>query len=140
MKFNIPLFIVLLTLVGLFSGCEINLSTASISNVKMCSQVYDNECPSDNPLFTSTTAEIYVSCHLRHAPENTNVQFSWYYLADQEYLIDEVILSSGEQLGPLHLQSGLSKPNNAWPVGEYEVRIQIMGTEKEVIIKKFRIE
>lgn len=140
MKFRIQSIIFLLTITFLICGCEINLSTATISNVRMCSQVYDNECPSDNPFFTSTTADIYVSCNLRHAPENTNVRFSWYYLADQEVLIDEVILSSGEQLGLLHLQSGLSKPNNAWPVGEYEVRIQIMGTEKAVIIKKFRIE
>ncbi len=125
----------------LFSACEINLSTARITDVKMCTSLSDNQCLADNNSFTTNEAEIYISCTLKNAPENTDVQFSWLYMAQQDpFTIDQVVLSSGDQLGSLQLQSSLSKPNNGWPRGAYEVQIQIMGTEKAVIVKQFIVE
>ena len=131
---------VAIAFIMLISSCEFNFNTANIDDVKICTSIYDNQCPTDNPNFSTGTPEIFVSCHLNNPPNNTNVKFSWIYYGQSKITIDEVTLNSGEQMGTLNLQSSLSRPNNGWPVGEYEVVITILGTEKEAIVKKFTVQ
>jgi hypothetical protein len=76
---------------------------------------------------------------LHNAPNDTKVQFAWYYLGQDRIAIDAVTLSSGDEIGSLKMNSSLNRPNKGWPSGEYEVVITILGTEKEPIIKKFSI-
>jgi len=133
--------ITLLAAAALFmTGCEFNYSSANIDNVKMCTSISDNQCNSDNPNFTPVTPEIYVSCQLKNAPENTNVEFAWFYLGQQKIKIDAVTFNSGDLIGTVNMQSSLSRPNNGWPVGEYEVVISIPGTEKDPVVKKFSVQ
>ena len=122
------------------SSCNFNSAHIDIDDVKMCTIITDNQCLSDHPVFSPSTEEIYVSCQLKNAPENTNIEFSWYYLGKQKIKIDAVTLNSGNKLGTLDLQSSLSRPNNGWPAGEYEVSIKILDTEKEPVIKKFNVK
>lgn len=137
MKKIIPVFGLLLA-VFVFNSC--NFSTANVDEVKMCTSITDNQCVSDKPVFDVNTPEIYVSCHLNNAPENTEVEFAWFYLGDDRIAIDALKINSGDQIGTLNLQSSLSKPNNGWPVGDYEIVITILGTDKEPIIKSFWIK
>jgi len=122
------------------TSCEFNFSTANIDDVKMCTSINDNQCGSDNPNFTPSTPEIFISCHLKNAPENTEVEFAWFFYGQEKIAIDVVKLNSGDQIGTLNLQSSFSRPNNGWPVGEYEVIITILGTEKEPVVKKFWVQ
>ena len=122
------------------SSCDFNFSTANIDDVKMCTSINDNQCASDNPNFSPGTPEIFISCHLNNPPNNTEVEFAWFYYGQEKIAIDAVKLNSGDQIGTLNLQSSFSRPNNGWPVGEYEVVITILGTEKEPVVKKFSVQ
>ena len=139
MKKIITSFVAIALLIFI-SSCEFNFSTANIDDVKMCTSINDNQCPSDNPNFSPGTPEIFISCHLNNAPENTEVEFAWFYYGQEKIAIDAVKLNSGDQIGTLNLQSSFTRPNNGWPVGEYEVVITILGTEKEAVIKKFSVQ
>jgi len=122
------------------AACDFNVSTAHIADVKMCTRIQDNQCAADQPNFSKGTPEIFISCHLKNAPENTKVKFAWYYYGQKKIAIDAVTLSSGNRVGNLNLQSSLSRPNNGWPVGEYEVVISIVGMDKEPVVKKFTVQ
>lgn len=122
------------------SACSFNFSSARITDVKMCTHVSNNQCASDNPTFTRNTPEIYVSCHLKNAPENTKVRFDWNYYGQKKFTIRSLTLNSGNKTGTLNLQASLSRPNNGWPVGEYEVVITLVGLDKEPVVKKFTVQ
>ncbi len=124
----------------LLSSCDFSVSTAHIDDVKMCTRISNNQCPADNPTFSRNTPEIYVSCHLKNAPENTKVRFDWNYYGQKKFTIRSVTLDSGDKTGTLNLQSSLSRPTNGWPVGEYEVAISIVGVDKSPVIKKFSVQ
>ncbi|RLD37836.1 MAG: hypothetical protein DRI74_05580 [Bacteroidetes bacterium] len=106
----------------------------------MCTSITDNQCPADNPVFNTNTPEIFLSCHLNNAPNDTDVEFAWFYLGQDKIPIDAVVLNSGENIGTLNLNSSLIRPNNGWPMGNYEVVITIVGTEKEPITKSFQVQ
>ena len=137
MKKMIPI-LAFLSAIIVFSSC--NFSTANISDVKMCTSIADNQCSADKPVFSTNTAEIFVSCHLNNAPNDTDVEFAWFYLGQERIPIDAVVLNSGEIIGNLKLNSSLSRPNNGWPEGDYEIVITILGTEKEPVIKSFWVK
>ncbi len=131
-NFNLILFLLILT------SCNLNM--VDIDQVKMCAFLIDNQCLSDISVFSPSTKEIFISCQLHNAPENTNVKFTWYYLGRQKIEIDAVRLNSGDQAGTLHFQSSLTRPNNGWPTGAYLVSIQVMGEGTEPTIKKFNVK
>jgi hypothetical protein len=135
------IFFVFVVISGfLFQKCEYSYSTATIDDVKMCTKVNDNQCASDNPNFRANTPEIFVSCRLKNAPQETQVKFTWYFLGIKKIKIDAVTLSSGNNNGTLNLQSSLTKPTNGWPSGKYEVEISLPGIEKSPVTKKFYIQ
>jgi len=125
-------------LISFLNAC--NFSTANISDIKVCSSINDNQCTTDKAIFNTNTPEIFVSCHLNNPPQNTQVEFAWFYLGDKRIPIDSVVLSSGENIGKLNLNSSLSKPNNGWPTGDYEIVITLLETEKEPLTKQFEVQ
>lgn len=127
-----------LSVIILLSSC--NFSTANISDTKMCTSIADDQCSADKPVFDTNTPEIFVSCHLNNAPNDTDVEFAWFYLGQDRISIDAVTFSSGDAIGTLNLQSSLTRPNNGWPEGDYEIVITILGTEKEPVIKSFWVK
>jgi hypothetical protein len=116
------------------------VSTANITDVKLCEKLQDGLCPTDQDVFSTTTPKFYVSCILRNAPDDTEVTFSWYYFGDEKILIDEVTISSEDKGATVNLQSNLSIPDNGWPVGEYEVVIKIHTDNSEPISRNFKVE
>lgn len=132
-------FVIVGTLFWL-SGCEFSVTTAHVENVKICNTANGNKCPSDNPNFATNTPEIFLSCQLKNAPQDTKVQFAWYYNGQKKILIDAVKVNTGDRTGTLDLHSSLSRPNNGWPRGEYEVVISIVDTDKEPVVKKFAVQ
>lgn len=124
----------------LWTRCKFNVNTAHIDAVKMCDRLNDNRCTADNPTFSSNTPYVFISCQLKNAPKNTDVLFEWFYYGQKKMRITSNKVSSGDKIGTLNLQSDLSMPNNGWPVGEYEVVVTILGTDKEPVVKKFTVQ
>jgi len=127
-----------ISLIVFYSAC--NVTTANIDDVRMCTSISDNQCSSDNPVFGVSTPEIYISCHLNNAPENTEVEFAWFYYGQDKVAIDAIKLNSGSNTGTLSFQSSLPRPDNGWPIGDYEVVISIVGFDKAPIVKKFSVQ
>jgi predicted nucleic acid-binding Zn ribbon protein len=102
-----------------------------ISNFNMCTGVKSDTMEPMNitSQFTPTTQMFYVSAKLDNAPENTNVKFEWYFMGAKQ-LIDTAVVTTG---GTRFISSNLSKSNNAWPVGEYEVRIYVNGSPVKIV-------
>ena len=116
-----------------------DLNSAHIENVKMCTELSGDQCTSDVPIFEVNSPQIVVSAELKNPPSDTQVEFTWNYVSNGTTKIDAVILNSGDNIGTLELHSSLSRPNNGWPQGDYEVVIKILDTEKEPIVKSFYV-
>lgn len=121
-------------------GCQCNVSTAQVSDAKICNSLTGNVCAQDFPTISSSENEIYASCLLKYATANTKVKFSWMYYGDTKFEIDNVILDTGENSGNLELHSSLSRPTKGWPQGVYEVVIQIQTDNAKPIVKQFSIQ
>lgn len=130
--------LILIILAAIVLSCEFDSS--HIEEVKMCTSLESNQCSQDKPVFDVNTPQIVVSCELKNAPTDTQVEFSWFYTTGGQTKIDAVVLSSGDQIGTLNLNSSLNRPNNGWPEGDYEVVIKILNTKKDPIIKKFWVK
>lgn len=121
-------------------GCECSVTTAKLSDAKVCTQLETNLCAQDNTIIDSSSDVIYASCILKGAPENTRVKFTWFYYGDTKFEIDHVVLSTLDKIGNIELHSTLSQPLNGWPKGVYEVRIEIEDVNKEPLVKQFSIQ
>lgn len=117
-----------------------DLNSAHIEDVKICNSLSGNECVSDIPEFDINTSQIVVSCKLENPPMDTDVEFAWFYLSNGRTEIDRVKVSNKDEIGNLNLHSSLNRPNSGWPLGDYEVVITILDTEKEPIIKSFWVK
>ena len=121
-------------------GCQCNVSTAQISEAKICTSLTAKLCDQDNPELESSTKTIYVSCRLKYAVEDTNVKFTWLYYGKTKIEIDNVVFNTGKNMGNLELHSSLSQPTNGWPKGAYEVVIQVQTDNAKPLIKQFNIK
>ncbi|MDD4192164.1 MAG: hypothetical protein PHI28_12590 [Mangrovibacterium sp.] len=121
-------------------SCQCNVSTAKVSDVKICTVLTGNLCDQDYPVISSSAGEIFASCVLKHGVADTKVKFSWMYYGDTKIEIDHVVLDTGDKMGNLELHSSLSRPNNGWPKGVYEVVIQVQTDNAKPVSKQFTIE
>lgn len=121
-------------------GCEFNVSTAKVGDVSVCTALSGDLCNADNPVLSTLTNDIYISCVLNYSVSETKVKFSWYYYGDTKMEIDNVVLNTGDNIGKQNLHSSLSRPNNGWPTGVYEVVIQVQTDNAEPVVKQFSIE
>ncbi len=119
-------------------GCE--FSSASISDGKVCTSLNGSVCDSDNSTISGNPSVIYASCKLKYAPESTDIKFTWYYYGQTKFEIDHGTLNSGTNGSNVDVYSSISRPNNGWPAGEYEVVMQVMIDGKDPLIKKFEIQ
>ncbi len=112
-----------------------------ITDVKLCTQSIDKQCPQDETTFQPTASMLYAGCKIHDANLSTQVQFSWYYVSGERILIDQALIRIGEiGVGVFHnLQSHLSKPDNDWPIGNYEVIIQTNHKNIPSVTKRFQV-
>jgi hypothetical protein len=122
------------------SGCQCNVSTAKVSDAKICDSMTEGVCEQDMPELLVSTPKIFVSCRLKYAVSNTKVKYSWMYYGETKIEIDTVIYDTGDRIGNLDLYSSLSKPANDWPKGVYEVIIQIQTDNAKPLVKQFNIK
>jgi len=139
-KFFKYLLFIIIALVAIAIIFGVDLNSAHIENVKTCTSAIDSQCTNDQTFFQTNSPQIVVSCELKNPPADTKVEFTWNYLSDGIIEIDAVTLSSGDNVGTVNMHSSLSRPNNGWPIGDYEVVIKILDTDKEPTIKKFYVK
>jgi len=133
-------FIILLMFAGIIlTSCEFEVTTAHINDIKTCVYLSGDQCDQENLVFNTNDPQIYVSCKLKNAPENTLVTFIWTYVEGDPIIIDKVTLNSSDYGIDVDLSSNLSKPNNGWPIGKYEVVIKVGNNDDSTQIKSFEV-
>ncbi len=137
---NFKIYFFVLILGGIMlSSCNFEFTTANVKDIKICESLSGSLCNSDNSVLSTNIPEIYISCKLKNAPDNTKVTFTWKYLEEPQVVIDEVTLNSENKGTSLNLHSSLSRPNNGWPTGKYAVEISIGEDDKSPKVKNFEI-
>jgi hypothetical protein len=67
---------VAITLMYALNSCECSVSTAKVTDAKVCTQLDGSLCTQDSETLPASAQEIYASCILKNAPENTDVKFT----------------------------------------------------------------
>ena len=138
MKTFTGFYLMMTVVLAAFYGCEV--STARLTDPKVCTSLTGDLCQEDMPEISAQSGELVASCKLKNAPPNTKVKFTWMYYGETKITIDDVTLDSGNEGTSMNLNSTLSRPNNGWPIGVYEVQMQILIENKKPLVKQFTIE
>lgn len=115
---------------GILMSC--NVSTANLSDVKVCTSLNGSECGSDVSSFMADVQAIYCSASLNNAPSGTKVVFEWKH--------------EGESIGKAELEGSTGvvnssfKPTAELPAGKYSVTVKINTDNAQPITKEFRVE
>jgi len=119
------------------SSCEV--STANLTDVKMCEMPDGDLCAEDQAVFAPDLPEIYVTAVLNNAPEGTQVTFYWRYLDEDPVVeIDSVVVDIEETTSSLY--SALTAPPAGWPTGNYEVELKVSADNVDPVKKQFEIK
>lgn len=117
-----------LSIVFILSGC-----ITITSNENLVAQITDNtmalevdeetfEVITPSDIFKQDTQTIYLVTQVESAPKGTMIKAEWYYL-DDEVFITSTDVEPIYQSQPLLFS--LSKPDNGWPKGKYQVILYI---------------
>jgi hypothetical protein len=120
-------------------GC--NVSTANLSNIKICDKLDGNACSSDMGTIDKNAAVFHVTADLNNAPAGTKIKIDWRYLSGElgntPQDIDSVTVTSEEDSQTL--ESSLERATPAWPRGDYEVVLKIDTENSEAVHKQFSV-
>lgn len=144
MNFKVVFFMLAIALT--FSNCKKDnpVDGPSLNQVRMCNQISSgsNLCDRDNPTFSTTDPTFFVTAILKNASEDDFVTFTWYGIApDGQYIfIDDISIRAGNfgSGSSFDLKASLSRGNNPWPVGDYEVDITLDNGDS--ITKGFSVQ
>lgn len=127
-----------LLLAVVVSACSFSVSTANLSDIKTGDKVTGNEVVNEVKTFSPDTPEIFISTQINNAPDGTELTFSWRYLTGKAVDIDSITLvtKTGENIA----KSSLSKPDQGWPKGDYEVVLKLGTDNSKPIHKKFKVK
>jgi hypothetical protein len=126
----------------LLSAAGCNVSTAGLSNIRICEQPDGEQCSSDMSTIDKNTSVFYVTADLDSAPAGTKIKIVWRYLSgeigNEPQDIDSVFLVAEEDAK--NIQSSLERAAEVWPQGEYEVVLAIQTDNAEPIHKNFSVK
>lgn len=115
---------------GMLSSC--NVSTANLTQVKVCSSLNGSECSNDVSTFSADVPAIYCSASLNNAPSDTKVTFEWKH--------------EGESMGKAEVSAGSGFVNSTFTPttmlvpGKYSVSVKLATDNSTPITKEFRVE
>jgi hypothetical protein len=132
-------FLLLIMLVFVVASCNLN---PTVDYLRVCNNPdYDKTCPDDNSVLNaSETDTIYMTATLSHIPENTEVTITWYYLENEEMIINKITLRTDEDMVDTPVYSYLPEPSNGWPLGKYKVKIDLKLEKFKSVEKQFSLE
>jgi serine/threonine protein kinase len=76
--------------------------------------------------YAPNAAKFFITAKLDNAPANTAVIFDWFYVESGDQKIDSANVTAD---GTRFISSNLTRGNNLWPAGKYEVRILVNGNQ-----------
>jgi hypothetical protein len=123
------------------AACNFNLSTATLENIKLCSQTIKGKpCDEDSQQFAKNIPQFIATADLKYAPEGTKITVDWKYLggeAGQATVIDRLNLETKDNM--TMITSSLPMPEKGWPSGDYEVVFSLDTDNAKPIHKKFSV-
>ncbi len=130
----ITVFIVALVIASMpLIGCGSSSSEASLNKVTLASSVDKDNKPVDaTSLFSSDDPAIYCSVEFSSIPDDSQLKADWVYLRGEldgvtNQTIDSVNMSAE---GSGYIATDLSRPDNGFPAGNYEVILYLNGEEE----------
>ncbi|MCE1164947.1 MAG: hypothetical protein LWX07_06055 [Bacteroidetes bacterium] len=124
------LAVALICFTSLFPSCGV--STANLSNVKLCSSSDGNPCGDDLSKFNADVQVINCTASLNNAPAKTKVSFVW----KQE---SETVGTAEVEAESGYISSTF-KPKETLPAGNYSVTVKIATDNSQPITKNFTVE
>ena len=110
-----------------------NVSTANLSDVKLCASVNSSgECDGDNSTFSGTVPVVYCTAQVKNAPSGTKVTFEWKH-GSESFGKADVETSSG-------VVNSTFKPTSTLEPGNYSVTVKIDTDNSKPVTKEFTIE
>lgn len=115
---------------SIFPSCSV--STASLSDVKLCSSVSGNDCSGDASSFHADVAAIYCTANVKNAPSKSKVTFEWKH--------------EGTAMGKAEVETdgGSVKstftPSGTLEAGKYSVTVKLGTDNATPITKEFTID
>jgi hypothetical protein len=132
-KRNLFLSLILVSAIcifNVFTAC--NVSTANLSDVKVCTSLNSSVCDADASSIPGTAPVIYCSAKLNNAPSGTKVTFTWSH--------------AGSELGKADVETGSGtvssnmNTNGSLEPGKYSVTVKINSDNAKPVTKEFTIE
>jgi len=123
LKFSLIIFVVLLIL-ALLNGGQIGFTTAGLNDVNTATKIdpATNLPTGITATFTPNAPAVYTTFRISNAPPGTRVKSEWFYLENgQKIDAAEIEATELDQNASFHL----SRPNNGFPRGQYEVKLYI---------------
>lgn len=117
-------------------ACEI--STASLSDAKICDSLEGDVCAEDKQVISTAAAAIYLSAQLADAPEGTSVTYTLTDRSTGEVLSTETWTAEEGGSGPFSIS--WNRPADGWVTGEYELTLVLGEDNSDPISKVFEIK
>jgi len=111
------------------SSC--NVSTANLTDVKVCTSLNGSECSGDASSFSADVQAIYCSASLNNAPSNTKVTFEWKHEGES--------MGKAELEAPSGFVNSTFKPTTELVPGKYSVTVKLETDNSKPITKEFTI-
>jgi hypothetical protein len=129
--------VVALIIALILGGGSCSVTTARLTETAMASMVDPEtmQAVSKTDRFRPDTSVIYATALLKNAPEDTLITAKWYYVTE-DIDIASVDIESTET--NQYVSFSLSRPDNGFPVGDYEVALYIDGELSETL--KFSVK
>jgi hypothetical protein len=121
------------------ASCNSGNSNPTLTNVKMCTQTEGMQCADDQLVFSTASEVIFCTTILENAPKGATVTANWTYFNGQEPIEIQSSVFEAER-SPAKIAFSLSRQDNTWPKGNYEVELNISDKNAKPIIKNFKIE
>ncbi|RMG21298.1 MAG: hypothetical protein D6730_18560 [Bacteroidetes bacterium] len=119
------------------SACKEDVLLHEITAVELCEKISGNECDNNQDVFSVDTPIIYAAVSAT-VTQSTRITFIWRFI-DADFEIDRASIEVADLSdGPgFQFAGSLSRPDNGWPAGTYEVRVEMQGGNS--VAKSFEV-
>jgi hypothetical protein len=115
---------------SIFPSCSV--STAKLTDVKVCSSLNNNVCESDVPSFAADVSAIHCTANLNNAPSKTKVTFEWKH--------EGVSIGKTEVEAESGYVSSTFTPGGTLEAGKFSVTVNLGIDNSTPITKEFTID
>lgn len=121
----------------LIVSCEFSVTTAKLSDSKVCGDLNSTDgCADDVLIFEEVPDTIFAVSKLINAPKGTEVRYYWYQFLDEDFvLLDSISYKSQNTNELLHSHIATS----GLPLGKYRVVTRIIADNRDQIVKDFEL-